>query len=306
MAPAVDTIEVGDISTLVPDWVRSLRAQNKAPATLEGYTAAAEQLVAFLRQSGMPTLAANITREHIETFVEHLLATKKPATAANRYRALQRLFAFLVEEGELVDSPMRNMKPPKVPEPVTAVLADGELKRLFAACDGSRFEERRDMAMFRLLAATGLRAGELVGLKVEDLDRDGQMVFVMGKGSRPRAVPYTPKAAQAIDRYMRMRTRHRLGASSPWLWLGLRGRITDAGLRAILAKRSQAAGLGRVHPHQLRHGFAHRWLVEGGNEGDLMRLAGWRSREMLNRYGASAANERAHAAYRRMGMGEEL
>ena len=305
MAPLVTTVEVGDLATLIPDWIRSLRAQNKARATLEGYTAAAEQLLKFLREAGMPTLVANITREHIETFIEHLLATKSAATANNRYRALQRLFAFLVDEGELSDSPMAKMRPPKVPEPVTPVLDDDEMKRLFAACEGTGFAERRDLAMFRLLAATGLRAGELVGLKVEDLDRDNQMVFVLGKGSRPRAVPYTPRAAQAIDRYVRLRARHRL-ASSPWLWLGLRGKITDAGLRALLAKRSQAARLGRVHPHQLRHSFAHRWLVEGGNETDLMRLAGWRSREMLNRYGASAANERAHAAYRRMGMGDEL
>lgn len=84
------------------------------------------------------------------------------------------------------------------------------------------------------------------------------------------------------------------------------GPMTDHGIRQMLERRAASAGIEHIHPHMLRHWFAHNWLANGGQEQDLMMLAGWRSRQMLDRYGKSVADERAKDAHRRARLGDQL
>jgi site-specific recombinase XerD len=136
------------------------------------------------------------------------------------------------------------------------------------------FADRRDAAILRLFLDTGVRVSEAAGIMLPgDLDPDDQVVVVVGKGRRPRAVSFGRKTALALDRYLRMRAGHPF-AHLPNLWFGMAGVMTPSGLNQVVVARGAAAGLPRLHPHQFRHSFADSWLSAGGNEGDLMRLAG--------------------------------
>lgn len=302
----------GDLAANVASYGRHLRASNLSPKTVKAYLEALTLLAGFLTSRGMPTDVAAIRREHLESFIEDQLQRWKATTAANRFASIRPFFGWLVEEGEIRESPMARMRKPKVPELAPPVLADSQLQALFASCDGNGFDDRRDAALLRVFLSTGARLSEVANLRwtpdsptTNDIDLDARLLRVMGKGRRERLTRLSPKTVRALDRYLRVRAKHS-ASSLPHLWLGLKGRLSDSGITQVVRRRGTQAGIPGLHPHLFRHQYAHEALAAGLQEGEVMALAGWRTREMLSRYAKSAERDRALAAADRVNVGDRI
>nr|WP_242660307.1 tyrosine-type recombinase/integrase [Mycobacterium mantenii] len=291
------------LTDMLPSWQLSLRAERKSPGTISTYTDGVRKFLRWCEETGTP---AELTKLAVQEFLADLLDQGAEAnTAKSRDLALKRYAKWLVNEGELSSDPLLGLKPPKGDQKVVQAVTEDQLRRMIIACQGKSLTDRRDEAIIRLMAETGIRTNEVLDLQVPDVNlTDGLVTILRGKGGKGRVSPFSVQTASAIDRYLRARRAHRLSDTGA-LWLGGGGKgLGYHGLRKALKLRANAAGVENFHLHMLRHTAAIRWLSKNGSESGLMSVAGWKNRTMIDRYiGAAAASLAADEA-RRLNLGD--
>jgi site-specific recombinase XerD len=209
------------------------------------------------------------------------------------FRTLRAFFRWLEAEFDGYASPLRKLKPPKVDTPPIEGATAAEVQALLDTCDKS-VTGIRDKAIILVLLDTGLRASELLALNWPDIDlTTGTVVIRKGKGGKSRTVFVGRLTRQSLRQYARSRT-----DDNPAVFVTIQGeRLTYAGLREILRRRSKQAGLANPpSPHDFRRACALTLLRNGADVVSVSRLLGHTSLEVTKRYLAQTESdlERVH------------
>jgi integrase/recombinase XerD len=232
--------------------------------TIEAYN---HDLIGFFEFLSKRNLSAtNVKQEDLVSFIAEKRTHLSSRSLARCLVSLRMFYRFLVSEGRIPNNPARLLGIPKLYQHLPHVLNRDEVEVLLAKPDQNTAMGRRDKAILELLYATGLRASELIGLRMTNINLEAGYIRTIGKGSKERIIPMGTKAIDSLKQYIAEGRASLLKkGTSSYLFLNSRGgRLTRQGLWKILKVYARKAGITkRVTPHTLRHSFATH-LLEGG------------------------------------------
>lgn len=259
----------------------------RSAETVRAYLADLRDFRSYLEVHGAPENVSQIDPLHVRGFLASRFGKVKKVTMGRKLAAVRTFFRFLQRERLVYSNPAAGIRAPKREKPVPRALSVDEMDRFFVRNPAMA---KRDLAVFELLYSSGLRVGELTGLRIQDLDLKNGWVRVVGKGSKERYVPVGSKAIKAIEEYLPLRDLL-LAQKRPWtdseaLFVNQRGGpLSSRTVRRILKAYLDAAGLKRdASPHTFRHSFATHLLVGGADLRSIQELLGHASLSTTQRY----------------------
>lgn len=223
------------------------------------------------------------------------------ATLESIYRSIHAFFVWSVNEYGIDHNPMDAVEKPKLPNILPGYLSDNEVIALLNAAGQSR-NAARDRALVSFMLDTGVRSGELTGLKRANVDMAQRRVSVFGKGNKERIVPFSVELQRPLLDYWQGRD-----DTFPWAFHSTSaedGRLTKSGLKLLVHRLAEAAHIERrVYPHLLRHTFACRWVRRGGDVETLRRILGHSTLLVTLRYLGLAVDD-LQAKHDKLNLGE--
>jgi site-specific recombinase XerD len=278
------------LAILVADYLLSCRARGLSLATIEhAYSFSLKEIFLPWCRTADVTDVEQLTQRVLDRFTSHLLddggrtgVPLSPHTRHTYIRHVKQLLAWAQREGETTSRAQPQL--PRLPRKVLDVLSRDEIAQL----EGVATTER-DKLIVRVLADTGIRVGELCGLRIQSTIRHerGALLKVHGKSDKERLVPMRPELARRLERHSKYRP---ADAHGDRLFVSLRrGRngeydpLTPSGVGSMLRGLAHRAGISkRVHPHLFRHSFATEALRRGMNPIQLAQILGHEGLRMID------------------------
>lgn len=242
--------------------------------TLIAYSSDMEKLTKFADEIGKDFLS--IERDDLSRFIQQLSESNlEPRSISRVLVTVRSFYKFLVLDGHLKRDPSTNFESPKSWQSLPKFLHPEEVDRLLEGPDVKTDIGLRDKAMLEVLYATGLRATELVSLKLADVNLDLGLVVTLGKGSKERTVPLGKSAVEWVRKYIGVRPQLLNGKNSPLLFISSRGvAITRQAFWKTIVAYGEKARIGHITPHLLRHSFATHLLENGADLRSVQMMLG--------------------------------
>ncbi len=274
------------------------QARGYSPHTVAAYGRDVRQFAEFARREGLEDWE-RVDAHHLRAFLARRLGELSRSSLARKMAALRAFFRYLVDRRGLAHDPGALLRPPKqdknlprrlsVDEVFHLVQAPRPRRRAYGGRRKQRALQARDAAILELMYSSGLRLSELVGLDLEHLRLDLDLVRVVrAKGGRERMVPVGRAARQALERYLDLRPRllPHPETSCPALFLNQRGgRLGQRSVQRILEDRLGELSVGRrVSPHSLRHAMATHLLEGGADLRSVQEMLGHKSLSTTQKY----------------------
>ena len=262
------------------DFQQALLEEGKSPRTIRSYLSDLRHFATWFAQTNGEELAPQrITLLDVRYYRSHLVTVVRfrPSTVNRRLAALSKYCRWAMAQGLLQGDPTKDVKGVSQVKGAPKALQPVELRRLLR--EVHKGGKVRDIAIVELLANTGLRAGELAKLTLEDLEiseRKGTVTVRSGKGAKYRQVPLNADARRAIANYLEVRHQ----GEDDHLFIGQRGgALTPSAIWRVVRKYGQRAGF-EISPHTLRHTFGTRLVRSKGV--DLVTVAAMMGHESLD------------------------
>lgn len=260
----------------VEQFLESLRTEkNYSSHTIDAYQKDLNDLSSYVGCNPLD-VTPHMIRGYLGTIYDKK-ASKR--TIARHLSSIRSFYRFLLRTRRIKDSPVKNLRSPKLERRLPAFLYVDEVLALLKVPDATTPLGIRDRALLELLYATGMRVSECVGLNTEDVQFSSGAVYVVGKGNKERVVLFGLHAQKAVTEYLTAARPKLAQFSEPALFVNRRGkRLTDRSVRRIIDHYVDELALQKhVSPHTFRHSFATHMLEGGADLRIVQELLGHQS-----------------------------